>query len=93
MILRIRQEVFIIEQNCNYLDADGVDQKSHHLLGFSDNILVSYMRIVNSDPLSKHISFGRILVKRDFRGKGIGRQLMQTINVLVLQTHDASRAR
>ena len=89
MILRIRQEVFIIEQNCNYLDADGVDQKSHHLLGFLDNTLVSYMRIVNSDPLSKHISFGRILVKRDFRGKGIGRQLMQKAIDLFSPKHDS----
>ena len=89
MILRIRQEVFIIEQNCNYLDADGVDQKSYHLLGFLDNTLVSYMRIVNSDPLSKHISFGRILVKRDFRGKGIGRQLMQKAIDLFSSKHDS----
>ncbi len=89
MILRIRQEVFIIEQNCHYLDADGVDQKSYHLLGFSDNILVSYMRIVNSDSLSEQISFGRILVKRDFRGKGIGRQLMQKAIDLFSPKHDA----
>ena len=88
MILRVRQEVFIIEQNCNYLDADGVDKKSYHLLGFSDDILVAYMRIVESNSLSTQISFGRILVKRDFRGKGIGRQLMKKAIDLFSPKHD-----
>ena len=77
LILKIRQEVFVIEQNCNYLDADGFDQISYHLLGFLDGDLIAYMRIVDSDKSFKNISFGRILVKKEYRGEGVGHQLMK----------------
>jgi len=81
-ILKIRQEVFILEQNCNYLDADNIDQHSHHLLGVLDNELIAYMRIVQPNHIYKELSFGRILVKKEHRGKSIGRQLMQkAINI------------
>ena len=76
-ILKIRQEVFILEQNCNYLDADNIDQHSHHLLGVLDNELIAYMRIVQPNQIYTELSFGRILVKKEHRGKSVGRQLMQ----------------
>ena len=76
-ILKIRQEVFIIEQNCNYLDADNIDQNSHHLIGLVDNEIIAYMRIVKPSYIYKELSFGRILVKKKYRGEGIGRQLMK----------------
>lgn len=76
-ILKIRQEVFIIEQNCNYLDADNIDQHSHHLIGLIDDEIIAYMRIVKPSYVSKELSFGRILVKKEYRGEGIGRQLMK----------------
>ena len=76
-ILNIRQEVFIIEQNCNYLDADNFDQFSFHLLGFLDDKLIAYMRIVKPNHIYKDLSFGRILVKKEHRGQNIGRQLMK----------------
>ena len=76
-ILRIRQEVFVIEQDCNYLDADNLDQDSAHLLCYKQDVLISYMRIYfNADNVNE-ISFGRILVKQQFRGMGIGKELIQ----------------
>jgi len=76
-ILKIRQEVFIIEQNCNYLDADNIDQNAHHLIGLIDDEIITYMRIVKPSYVYKELSFGRILVKKEYRGEGIGRQLMK----------------
>ncbi len=76
-ILKIRQEVFIIEQDCNYLDADDYDQISQHLMCFDNDHLVAYMRIVPPCDLFKITSFGRILVKKQFRGHGLGRNLVQ----------------
>ena len=76
-ILKIRQEVFIIEQNCNYLDADNYDQISQHLMCYDNNELVAYMRIVPPCDLFTIISFGRILVKKQLRGQGLGRSLVQ----------------
>ena len=76
-ILKIRQEVFIVEQNCNYLDADGVDHSSQHLLCYNELELVAYMRIIPKGVLYDHISFGRILVKKEFRQAGIGKEMIQ----------------
>ena len=45
-IMRLRQEVFVLEQNCPYLDADGKDINSYHLLGYLNSELVAYLRIV-----------------------------------------------
>ena len=45
-ILRLRGEVFILEQNCPYVDADGKDFRSHHLMGFVDGELAAYARLV-----------------------------------------------
>ena len=76
LILKIRQEVFIIEQKCNYLDADNLDQYSKHLIGFKGDKIVAYMRIVDSNKLYEHVSFGRILVVKEYRGMGLGMDLM-----------------
>ena len=43
-ILNLRQQVFILEQNCPYIDADYSDQDAFHLLGFQGNKLVAYLR-------------------------------------------------
>lgn len=76
LILKTRQEVFIIEQNCNYLDVDGLDEYARHLVGFKDDKIVAYMRIVDEHRLYSHISFGRILVVKEYRGLGFGMSLM-----------------
>ena len=76
LILKIRQEVFVIEQKCNYLDADNLDQYSKHLIGFKDEKIVAYMRIVDSNKLYEYVSFGRILVVKEYRGMGLGIDLM-----------------
>ena len=77
LILKTRQEVFVIEQKCNYLDADNLDQYSKHLIGFKDDKIVAYMRIVDQYKLYNHISFGRILVVKEYRGVGLGIDLMK----------------
>ena len=76
-VLKIRQEVFIIEQNCHYLDADGYDQYARHLFCSKDNKIIAYMRIVNSGVIYDHISFGRILVDKKNRKQGLGREIIQ----------------
>ena len=81
-ILKIRQEVFIIEQNCNYLDADSFDQVSQHLTCYKQSELIAYMRIVPEGEIYPNISFGRILVKKKFRKIGLGKEIIQrAINV------------
>jgi ElaA protein len=75
-ILCVRQEVFVLEQECLYLDADGKDRKSYHLMGYLDNDLVAYARIVEPGICYNEVSIGRILSSEKARGTGTGKELM-----------------
>lgn len=74
----LRQEVFVVEQDCPYLDADGKDMKSHHLLGYdSKGLLVAYARLVEPGVSYKEPSLGRIVTSPAVRGTGVGKLLMK----------------
>lgn len=78
-ILRLRQEVFIVEQDCPYLDTDDKDQDSLHLMGFIENELVAYTRLVpKSISYETYASIGRVITSQKIRGKGLGNLLMTT---------------
>ena len=82
-ILKIRQEVFIIEQNCNYLDCDGLDLKAIHMSLKIGGELIAYLRMIKPNILSENIVLGRILVSINERDKNIGKEMMlQAINFL-----------
>lgn len=76
-LLRLRQEVFVVGQGCAYLDADGLDQKSHHLLGYLDNDLVAYLRVMPPGLRFKETAIGRVAVGPKHRGKGFGKDLTE----------------
>lgn len=73
----LRQVVFVLEQNCVYLDCDGVDRKAHHLLGRDgDKKLVAYARLMAPGVTYNEACIGRVVTHPDARRKGIGRGLM-----------------
>ena len=76
-ILRLRSEVFVVEQNCVFLDMDNNDQQSHHLQGRVDNILIAYVRILPPGLSYKEPSIGRVVSSPSFRNKGAGIELMK----------------
>lgn len=70
-IYKLRNEVFIVEQECAYQDLDALDFKSIHILGKSKDKLITYARIIPPEIKFKDAcSIGRFLVKKEFRGKG-----------------------
>ena len=79
-ILRLRQQVFIVEQQCIYQDCDGRDEKAHHLTGCYEvkDLLqpIAYLRIFYPEKASNSISIGRVLTHPNFRRKGLGRKIM-----------------
>lgn len=76
-MMKLRQEVFIVEQDCAYLDADGLDQKAVHVLGYHDGNLISYARALPPSTSYEHYSsVGRVIVKQDFRRRGLGEMVM-----------------
>ncbi len=76
-ILQLRNQVFVVEQNCVFQDADDKDQHSYHLMGFYDNKLVAYTRIVPVDIIYPIASIGRVVTSPDVRRHGAGKLLMQ----------------
>ncbi len=78
-ILALRQEVFIVEQNCPFLDADGKDQIGLHLMIFNETQnLVAYTRLFDKDVYYQgYTSIGRVVTSPKARGGGLGRVLME----------------
>ncbi len=79
-IMALRQAVFVVEQNCPYVDADGKDLPSWHLLGRqTDGQLVAYARLLPKGvAYPDYPSIGRVLSAPNARGAGLGRLLMET---------------
>lgn len=76
-ILKLRSEIFIIEQNCVYQDIDDKDLKCHHLMCFVDGNLAGYTRIVPHGLTYEDASIGRVVIGTAYRGLGLGKQLME----------------
>ena len=76
-ILALRNEIFIVEQECPYLDCDDKDLNSYHLFLRENGEIVSYLRILEKGVSYDEISIGRVAVKKSYRGKGISRKMMQ----------------
>jgi ElaA protein len=84
-LLTARGEVFVVEQRCAFLDMDGLDRDSMHLLGWArrddqadrDRALAAYLRLVEPDRKYTEPSIGRVLTTAAFRGIGLGRAVMR----------------
>jgi len=76
-IFSLRSEVFVVEQDCVYQDIDGKDQKAKHVLGKKNNEIIAYARIFKPGDYFKEASFGRAVVKKTERGKGVGDELVK----------------
>ncbi|WP_268036428.1 GNAT family N-acetyltransferase [Algoriphagus sp. PAP.12] len=76
-LLRLRSEVFVVEQNCVFLDQDNKDQKCHHLMLWEGEEMVGYTRLVPTGLSYQEIAIGRVVTSPAARGKGYGRVLME----------------
>lgn len=76
-ILKLRNEVFVVEQNCVYQDADDKDQRSWHFAGWDGKNLVAYTRIIPPGVAYPEASIGRVVTSPKYRKTGAGRILMQ----------------
>lgn len=86
-IINLRIVVFVVEQNCPYVDTDFKDQDAWHLCGYDTNgDLVAYTRILPKGiSYENYISIGRVITAEKIRGKGFGRELM---NVSINKTRE-----
>jgi ElaA protein len=77
-LLALRSRVFVVEQQCIFLDMDGLDKLAHHLMGFVDGALVACTRILPAGTAyNDYSSIGRVVTAPEVRGKAYGFLLMQ----------------
>jgi ElaA protein len=76
-ILQLRQEVFIVEQDCVYLDLDGLDQKSVHILCWEGETLLAVLRCLPPGLSYTQSSLGRIVTAAAARSRSLGRELVE----------------
>jgi len=74
--LKLRNKVFVIEQDCIYQDCDGKDLNAFHLIGTENNEVVAYLRILKKNVSFDEASIGRVVVDNSQRGKGTAREMM-----------------
>ena len=76
-ILKLRSEVFVVEQNCVYQDIDEKDKKATHLFIEKNNEIIAYTRIFKKgDYYEENPSIGRVVVSKKERGKNLGKEIM-----------------
>jgi ElaA protein len=76
-ILQLRNEVFVVEQNCVFQDADNKDQFSYHLMGWDGKKLIAYSRIIPPGTVYEFPSIGRVVTSPLARRNGSGKVLME----------------
>lgn len=76
-LLKLRSEIFVLEQNCVYLDIDGKDKIALHLIGEYDGKTVAYARLFDAGISFDNASIGRVVVDANYRDKKWGHDLMR----------------
>jgi len=77
-ILKLRAEVFVVEQNCPYQDLDEKDKKAFHLMGLiNENELATYSRLLPANVSYNEVSIGRVVSSPKHRKSGMGQELME----------------
>lgn len=76
-IIRLRNEVFVVEQNCIFQDADDHDQASYHICGWQEGKLAAYVRVLPPGEMYAQPSIGRVVTAMFSRKQQIGKELMK----------------
>jgi ElaA protein len=89
-ILKLRSEVFVVEQNCVYQDLDGKDDRAMHLFYKEENEMIAYTRIFQKgDYYPENPSIGRVVVSKKERGKEIGKSIMKESILYIKNNHNS----
>jgi ElaA protein len=76
-IIKMRNEIFVLEQQCLFQDADDKDQQCYHCLYFEEKKLIAYARLLPPGLAYKEASIGRVAVAKQVRNNGTGKLLLQ----------------
>jgi ElaA protein len=76
-IIQLREIVFVVEQDCPYLDVDGKDKEALHVFGEYEGNIVATTRILKPGKSYDEVAIGRVVTSPTVRGMGMGKQLME----------------
>ncbi len=79
-ILKLRVDIFVVEQNCPYPELDGEDEDAVHLFVEEEGEIASYLRIITRQ---EKIRIGRVITHKDHRGKKLSSKLMEEAMVYI----------
>ncbi|NRB39992.1 MAG: GNAT family N-acetyltransferase [Pseudomonadales bacterium] len=97
-IMKVRQQVFILEQQCFYLDIDDLDSCAWHLIGRKadadqPNAICAYLRVMPPGAVFDECSIGRVLTSASVRGRGMGKVLMQNALMKIDELYPGEKIR
>ena len=75
-IIKLRIEVFVVEQDCPYQDLDDKDKNAYHLFAEDNGLVVAVLRILPEGVSFEDMAIGRLIVKKSYRGRGISKKMM-----------------
>lgn len=84
-LLKLRAEVFVVEQTCVYNDLDDLDKVALHVIGVDNDQIVAYARLLPVETRFKTASIGRVVTDRSARGEGVGKELMERSKEVILK--------
>ena len=90
-VLKLRSEVFVVEQNCVYSDLDDKDQRSLHLLMKEKGKLIGYARILPPGLSYDYPSIGRVVIHPEQRGRKLAHGLMTSCINFIYQEYDSKK--
>lgn len=90
-IISLRIAVFVVEQDSPFQDCDYKDQLSYHLYYKDQDEIISYLRLIPAGISYQEPSIGRVLVKKGFRGQGIGLKMMKKARSFILENFEADK--
>ena len=83
-IIKLRIEVFVVEQDCPYQDLDDKDKNAYHLFVEDNGLVVAVLRILPEGVSFEDMAIGRLIVKKSYRGRGISKKMMnKAINFII----------
>jgi ElaA protein len=89
-LLQLRSKVFVVEQDCVYLDLDGKDSKALHIIGKKEGKIVAYTRCFEPGIYFEEASIGRVVVELEQRKYGYGHHIMQASIKAIKSYYDTS---
>ena len=88
-LLRLRAEIFVVEQTCIYNDLDGLDKEATHLLVKDDKEIIATSRLLKPGTRFPDFSIGRVVVKKEWRRKKLGKKMMEKATQFMLDEWNA----